>query len=290
MKLSHRLYERSDRGERPLAPRKSSTGAPEKIVTDESGRTSRLRDWVQTLLVGAGIGAGIWQFVFKEIWAPAAAPINVTTEVAVKRVGLRDMSTRRDGAQLEAIEVAITAKNPSSRDVWLLPTCWFASGVTVAAAQANENWEKRVSTQINDRGRASEGLSYKWSSLLTVAAGDVFPEDQLIHPSESITTSFVFYVPQGVYDVLYIHIQLPTTPVADSADVVWTVTPDRGCDMRAYRKKDGARGEEIKDFPAAFRDASLQFQIAGSTRELSLWQNTPPSAATAPSAGPSPAR
>ncbi|MEA2928743.1 MAG: hypothetical protein QOG38_1171 [Hyphomicrobiales bacterium] len=260
-------------------------------MADDLRRTPHLRDWVQTLLLGAGIGAGVWQFVFKEIWAPAAAPINVTTEVAVKRAGFRNTSEQTAGAQLEAIEVAVTAKNPSARDVWLLPTCWSANGVTVVAAPQDGDWTNRVTTQINDRRRTAEGLSYRWGNLITVAAGDVFPDDGVIHPNESITTSFVFYVPQRVYDVLYIRVQLPTTPIANSADIVWTVTPEGGCEARAYRtKKAGERGEEITDFLAAFRDPTLQFQTAVSTRELSLWQSNPPPAAGEPSAGPSPSR
>jgi hypothetical protein len=192
---------------------------------------------------------------------------------------------------LEAIELTVAARNPSTRDVWLLPNCWFAFGIKILADKENKDWTNRITRQIEKHGASYEGAYYKWSEAVTVAAGEVFPEDQLLHPNESITTSLMFYVPEHVYDVVRVHIELPTTPVANSMEVAWTVTPDNGCASRVYRAKpNGERGEEVTDFGKAFKNRALQFQTATSTRELSLWQNKPFSEVATQPTGISPRR
>ncbi len=260
-------------------------------MAEESGRSSKIRDWIQTFFIGAGIVAGIWQFVFKEIWAPAGAPINLTTEVTVKQAGFKGPVQETSNEQLEAIELTIAARNPSTRDVWLLSNCWYAHGIRISAGKENEDWTNIITAQIKDHAPSYEGAFYEWSKPVAVAAGEVFPEDQLLHPNELIATSLIFYVPQGAYDLMRVHIELPTTPVANSMEVAWTVTPDKGCDSRVYRTKpDGKRGVEITDFPKAFKDRTLQYQVATSTRELSLWQNKQSAAASTSPAGASPRR
>jgi hypothetical protein len=249
-------------------------------MADEPRHASQIREWVQTLVIVVGVGLGLWQFWFKEIWIPAGAPINITTEVSVKRAGFRGASSGVGNEHFEALELAVVAKNPSSRDVWVVSNCWHAQGIAIVTRNQGKDWANTIAQRIEKHEPSNEGAYYKWDKTLVVAAGEVFTEDQLLHPNESISTSVVFYVPQDVYDVLHVRVELPTTAVADSAEVVWTVTPDKGCNSRVYRKRNNARGTEIVDFPAAFLDRHVQFQSATSTRELSLWQSKPPEAAT----------
>ena len=90
---------------------------------------------------------------------------------------------------------------------------------------------------VDEQHRPSnQGSYYKWNKPDVVAAGEVFPEDQILHPNEAITTSIVFYLPQDSYDLVRVHLELPTTPVANSAEVIWTVTPANGCEAQVYRK------------------------------------------------------
>jgi hypothetical protein len=238
------------------------------------GRASNIRDWIQTLLIGTGICVGFYQFEFKEIWAPAAAPINLTTEVNVAEAGFKRQGKQPSDSQLEAIELKVAARNPSGRDVWLLPTCWHAYGRKIAANNENNDWTSGITKTVEQHRPSDQGSYYKWNKPDVVAAGEVFPEDQILHPNEAITTSIVFYLPQDSYDLVRVHLELPTTPVANSAEVMWTVTPANGCEAQVYRKKlNGERGAEIRDFPKAYRDRTLQYQTATSTRELSLWKS-----------------
>jgi len=254
-------------------------------MPETPGRTSEVRNWLQVLMIVVGIGVGIWEFAVKEIWAPKAAPINLTTDVTVTEAGFRRASGGDGEKHFEAIHLIVTAKNPSKRDLYLLTSCWHAQGLAILTREGSKDWQDAATEAINQHEPSSEGAFSKLddSKALVVAAGEVFREDQVLHPDESISASFVFYVPHGVYDLLRVHVELPTTGVAGSAEAVWTVKPDKGCDQHLHRMKNGVRGAEITDLYAAFLDRTLQLQAATTTRELSLWQaSLAPAATTAP--------
>lgn len=235
-------------------------------------RAAEFRDWLQAVVIVVGLGVGIWQFQVKEIWNPASAPINITTEVSVKEAGFKGAGNDKGQQQFEAIELSVTAKNPSSRDVYLLKNCWFAAGATVIGREQNESWTDNVTRQIEADSVITEGAYYTLEKASLVEAGEVFT-DKILHPNESISASFVFYMPQDVFDMLYVHVELPTSAVMDAVEFEWNVKPQSGCASHAYRKRKGTRAEEIKDFLAAFSDRTLQLQSAAATRELSLWQS-----------------
>jgi hypothetical protein len=246
-------------------------------MAQEPRPASSMREWAQTVFIGVGVVAGMWQFIFKEVWAPAGAPINLTMEVSAKQVGFRGSSNE----QFEAIELAVSARNPSTPDVFLLSNCWYAEGIAVVAhKEGKADWASSVTKRIDDNEPSTGGLHYQWDKTRIVGGGEVFPTfGAVLHPMESIATSLVFYLPQDRYDLLRVWVQLPTTGVRNSSEVVWTMSADQGCQPQAYRKKpSGERGEQITDFLAAVNDRHLQLQAASSWRELSLWQQKSPGA------------
>jgi hypothetical protein len=246
-------------------------------MADKPQRGSEIRDWVQTLIIIAGLGLGLWEFVFKEIWAPAAAPINLTTEVTVKEAGFRGASGPESKGQFEAVELMVAARNPSSREIYLLANCWHARGLAILTRTENEGWADAITKQMEKGEGINNGAYYVVNKSSAVAAGTVFTDESL-HPNESISASFVFYVPRDVYDLLHVRVELPSTGVRDSAESEWTVTPDHGCKLKVYRKRNGVRGEEIKSSDSV---PEIQLQTETSTRQLSLWQSQPePPAAT----------
>jgi len=244
-------------------------------------RASEIRDWLQALIVVAGVAGGFYQFVFREMLLPAAAPINLSTEVTVREAGFRSSRGAERNEQYGAIELTITAKNPSSRDIYLLANCWYVQGLTNTLKNRSvEAFTSTVTDRINKRQTVDEGAYYEIKKVSLVAAGGAFIQDQILHPSESVSASFVFYVPQDVYDALYVHVELPTTAVANSAEVEWKVTAADGCVETAYRIRDGVRGEPIEDGYKAYLDPAIKYQSASSSKELSLWTREPPAAVT----------
>jgi hypothetical protein len=233
-----------------------------------------VRLWIQAIAIPTvAIAWGAYTFYFKEILSPSIAPINLTTQVAVKEAGFGGASSGENKDQFEAIELAVTATNPSSRDVYLLPNYWRVMGVPIETRPKSDDWVENANTLIEEKTQpANAGAHYKAKKDVLVAAGSVF-NDEVLHPNESISASFVFYVPLGRYDVLNVDVSLPTTAKQSSAWYVHKLKPDGTIESPAYRMaNDDTLGAEITDFMAAYRDPTIQLQTAGSWRQLSLWR------------------
>jgi hypothetical protein len=245
-------------------------------MADKLGLASEIRNWLQFIIVAvATTGLGIYAFLYKEIWTPAAAPLNLTMDVIVKEAGFNGAGSSESKEPFEAIELTITARNPSTRDLYLLRNCWYATGLSMLPRKYSEGWIDAVNKRVEQRAWGNDGARYNVQKTGVVAAGSVF-KDVGLHPNETISTSFVFLVPQDMYDVLRVEVQLPTIATRDSAEFRWTVTPDQGCDGGLFRKPNG---EQISEHDA-FLDRTIRYQVAVSTRELSLWQSKAPPAAT----------
>src|SRR5687767_10216369 len=77
--------------------------------------------WVQTIgIVAAGAWA-LYAFVFKEIRAPRVAPVNVSVDLELKGVEPSHLSRGSRAASVLAVQTRVGARNPSTREVWLLP-------------------------------------------------------------------------------------------------------------------------------------------------------------------------
>ena len=146
-----------------------------------------------------------------------------------------------------------------------------------------------MANQLEKRESSSQGAHYELNKVSVVAAGTVFT-DALLHPNESISAAFVFYVPQEEFDLLAVFVAIPTVGVRDSAEAVWTVTPNDGCFNRVYRRRNGRRAEEITDPSGAFSDRGVQLQYAIATRQLSLWQSKQSPASATKTSPPSRSR
>ena len=243
-----------------------------------------LRSWLPiiTPIITAVLGAifTVAVFYYRDIYLPATAPINLTTEVKLKQAGF-DRASDDKGDGLAAIEVRVTARNPSSRTVFLMPNIWSIHGVTIKAVSESGNWLNPASDKINQRRRTG-GKHHERSTPTLVHAGPVFTEDNIVHPNETVSTSFVTYVPRNTYDLLIVHIFLPSVTKAHPKDpfkagaTIQYVPNDDGTELgrRVYvynsigQEKELSRDKEgnYVDLP---RDLGLS--TFSSTTELSLW-------------------
>jgi hypothetical protein len=138
-----------------------------------------------------------------------------------------------------------------------------------------------MADQINGNHQIIAGKYYDADPPVPVATGNVFT-DVGLHPGEKIVRTFVFYVPQGVYDFVEVEVRLPTTtteipghPGEPIAGVEYKVRADHaGYSSSVYRIGSNGAHEQPKDADAG----DLDVQWAISTRMLSLWQTAPSSA------------
>jgi hypothetical protein len=232
--------------------------------------------------------ASFWQFYLKEVWWPATA-INLTTEVTAKEAGLSAAAVAA-ARNLEAIEVVITANNPSSSTVYLCSNLWTAWGVTVSAREVggdkSEDWLKGVTDLINEKKPLVSGRHYNSDQKTLISAGSAF-RDAYLRAKERLSSTFVFYVPQGLYDLVKVYVYLPTTsrenparPGQPALGVNYGLNSDRSDFVIAsvYRVKSDGTHEELLDSKRVLRESDVAYygwQSADSTVELSLLESEP---------------
>jgi len=221
------------------------------------------KNWVQVV---AFLLAGVWgvyTFVYREIVIPQTAPVNVTTDLAIENVGEVIGS---DNARLIAIELTVSANNPSSREVYLLPNYWVAYGIQIGPPADPVQWQEHASERIDARQEADGGRYYAVRHIQLVGGSVVFPDD-VLHPGERVSRSTVFYVPADTFDVLEVTTFMPNASDSQGLSVDYTMQ-DNGIQGRFYEMgADGARVDITEDAEAARR---YGLQWAGSVRQLSL--------------------
>jgi hypothetical protein len=180
-------------------------------MADEPSRSiwESLRLWLTAVGIPSVLAvAGFWQFYLKEVLWPAAA-INLTTEVTIKEAGI---STNPKAKNLEAIQVVITAQNPSSSTIYLCTNYWLAYGLTIGAPkqEKGEDWAEDLSRVINSKSGQLSGKHYIYNERILVAGGWALG-DYGLNPHEKVSATYVFYIPQGRYDLLAVEVMVPTT-------------------------------------------------------------------------------
>ena len=237
-----------------------------------------IRLWIQAVGIPVVVAVlGLWQFWLKEVAWPSEAPVNLTTELSVKEAGFGKASAResnREDLGLEAIELQVTARNPSTRPIYLLTNIWAACGITIKPPKTKD-WRGAMESQINGDHQIVGGEHYSTAYPVLVAAGNVFT-DTALQPNEKIVRSFVFYVPKGAYDYVEVDVGLPTTPIErpghpgePTAVTEYKLRSDGSSYLPTlYRvARDGTRTD-----PTATDISDLGVQWALSTRMLSLWE------------------
>jgi hypothetical protein len=267
-------------------------------MADEPSRSiwESLRLWLTAVAIpGVLAVAGFWQFYLKEVLWPAAA-INLTTEVIIKEAGI---STNPEARNLEAIQVVITAQNPSSDKIYLCTNYWLAYGLTIGAPkqEKGEDWVGDLTRVINSNSGQLPGKHYMYNEKILVAGGQALI-DWGLNPHEKVSATFVFYIPQGRYDLLAVNVVVPTTARGSAnggsalkINYKWdanasTYTPA----SYARVNPDGTRTEIPFDATGSWdlpegesRFYGLQGQ--SSQAQLSLWQTDKPRTTTENSEG-----
>lgn len=177
-----------------------------------------VRNWVQVL---AFLLAGVWAvytFVYVRIVEPRSAPVNVSTELQIEDVGeVIDRGNRR----LRAVQLTISAVNPSTREVYILPNYWVAYGLTIGGPPEQQAWAGQLTDFMNSRTLLLGGRHYQVEGGELVALNTAFPDDRL-KPNERITRTVLFYVPADAYDFIQVEAVLPTAHTENAADLQYS--------------------------------------------------------------------
>jgi hypothetical protein len=248
-----------------------------------------VRSWLAAVAIPVVLAVlGLWQFVLREVWWPAAA-INLTAEASIKQAGFASTSSSQ-GKAFEAIELVVNARNPSAKTIYLLPNHWVAWGFkidTVPKEDENpEKWLENANDLINSMEAWSVGKHYRTDDGTLVAMGSAI-EYTSLRPNEQVSETHVFHVPQGVYDLVEVAVDLPYTPKENpdrygeaaigveyklngtNFDVssIYLVGPDGGHKALPRDWDGGPRQSDARRY---------DLQSAVARVALSLWESKPP--------------
>ncbi len=241
--------------------------------------------WVQTVGILFAAAWGGYTFIYKEVWLPNSAPVNISVDLQLKKVGqmgphgapVSDVSDKPNGLageidkkkQLIGVEMRISAVNPSPRDVYLLPSAWSAWGI-VDRASSDDLPIEDVAKSLN-AGYMQYSLKHAVPAEASLVAVGALFKDTVLRPNEKVGRTEIFYVPAGRYDRILVDGELNTMSKPAKLTVQWKWENER---LFAQLYRVGANNEPIelkKDEKAHyFEDNGLQIQSASG--QIFLWQ------------------
>ena len=237
----------------------------------ERSFAQELNTWIQTIGIIIAACWGVYTFVYKEIMVPKSAPVNITLNLELKKIGTGLLKNKDRIRPLVPVELKVSAKNPSSREVYLLTGAWIAYGMKI------DHFEEVQSFSVKDIVSEQNKLWYKerHSGVLkstVVAFGGVF-RDTSLKPDETTVRTLMFYLPPDEYDVLEVHLVMPTVGRKDAVEVEWKVDETGALAPTMFRlAAEGERKKMERDRDGGYSDENLEMQMAHSSSVLSLWQ------------------
>lgn len=236
-------------------------------MAESQTKGKTLNTWVQTVfIIVAGLW-GIYAFIYKEMWVPAAAPINISMNVELKEIGSRPAGNG-DESSLSAIEMRVSATNPSTRDVFLLANVWQAIGMKIAPSDPEDGFVQDVNALLKSQREGFVPRHSAVASSSVVATGLLF-SDEVLRPKETIARTIVFLVPTGKYDIIEVQSRLPNVAQMNRVKVEWTFNEKEELSPKLFRLNRRGEPEAISDLQKL--DPRIYFQSATSASQLSMW-------------------
>ncbi len=233
-----------------------------------------LNAWVQTIGIVIAAAWGVYTFVYTEIVMPRAAPVNITVDLGLKKVGGDKPAVKNPAKQLIPVEMRISAKNPSTREVYLLPSAWIAYGIRIEATgdKPPDEFQKPAALTA-ETGASNVERCASVSSGDIVAFGGLLPDTEL-KPNEVSTRTLIFYVPPNEYDSLDVRAYVPTVAKENAVSLEWNLEQKQNTITATMYRLDasGDRQEMKRDKDGSYSDEKIGLQQATSMAELSLWQ------------------
>ncbi|TSA13467.1 MAG: hypothetical protein D4R73_00885 [Deltaproteobacteria bacterium] len=232
----------------------------------------QVNTWVQISAIIAAALWAIYTFVYKEITVPKSAPINVTLNLKLKKVGAGNI---KDKKPLAGIEMNVLAKNPSSLKIHIFPSIYVVYGykITDTLNEFLNNPTLKKSFQ-KEFFWSKHSAEEPWS---IVTFGNLLEGTIDLKPGEEVTRTLVFYVPVGEYDCLRAHAIIPNAKDRRGIKLEWYFS-HKGPIATVLRKKaDGsyeaiARREEKEEESWEYRDERCELQQADTMSMISLWK------------------
>ena len=229
-----------------------------------------INTWVQTIGILIAAAWGFYTFVYKEVWLPKSAPVNISVNLQLKKIGPGNPQGTDQKKKLIAVEMRVSATNPSTRQVYLLPSAWIALGLVDNASNGTLSDTAAARALSAGLGQYVQKHAVAAETPI-VAVGSLF-KDTTLKPNETTTHTVIIYVPDGTYDRIEVAAMMPTMSKQDRLALEWKLDKT-GITPFMYRV--GANNERTKmetDSDGNYFDPENSLQMARSVSQVSLWQ------------------
>jgi hypothetical protein len=239
---------------------------------EQQSRTDKVNKWVQTTAIIIAAVWGIYTFLYAQVLVPKSAPVNITVDLGLKKVGDSALTTTKSDHAVIPVEMNISAKNPSSRQVFLLPSFWIAYGVKIGVVSTEDDPFKDALTITARNGVTNVEKHVREIDDTVVGYGGLL-SDTVLKPNETAARRLIFYVPPKEYDSIRVFVSIPTMDHQGAAELEYHFNEQDGS-LNATMYRIGRKGErtEMKlNKDGGYSDSQLELQAASSQSELSLW-------------------
>ena len=229
--------------------------------------------WVQTVGILVAALWGFYTFVYKEIEVPKSAPVNISLNLQLKKIESGSLA-----GDLAAVEVRVSATNPSPRKISLLPEAWIAYGAKIAPVRNDETAFSASASDVLKQPNVitTQHRFAELKSFSVIATGRLF-RYELLKPGETIGRTLVFFVPKNDYNFVSVNTFIPSAEDISQIDLEWSLEkPPPPNDTyfqlinTMYTLSNGKR-EKVGDeqYPSVVKQ--LDLQQAEAYAEMSLW-------------------
>lgn len=229
----------------------------------------KLNTWVQIIAIVIATIWGIYTFIYKEITMPQSVPVNVSLNLELRKVVSVNELSPQDRS-LVPIQVYVSATNPSSRAVDLLPSAWMALAYKIGDPRDAELTPQQMSDAVQSGQIVS--LDYGVKEVIVVAGGNLITDIGL-KPNETVRRSFLIYVPVEKYDQIEVIAVMPTAKRGSGLTAEWNFDNNNQT-MSPTLYRVASNGEQIplpRDASGNYVDEELELQQMRSSSTLSLW-------------------
>jgi hypothetical protein len=179
--------------------------------------------WTETIgIIAAGL-FGYYQFIYKEVRVPRSAPVNVTLEVALERLTPLRVGDSVGGQLLIPIQIKVVARNPSTREVALLPSMVVVYGDSLSVQDVSFTSRTAASSFDSISGAIHERYVTRVGRE-AVAFGNPLVDDS-IKPGETLSRTFITYVTPNRYHRVEAVVAIPSAIDATNLVMRYHIDP-----------------------------------------------------------------
>jgi len=176
----------------PPEPRRS---LPRQLRLPPWLATGDVHEWSKTVALVVAALWGVYTFIWKDILVPSWAPASLVIEVKPRQEAFETKTGSGSTGPLR-VRLRVTATNPSSRTLYLLPSVWWATAMQRTETGPDRPFETAANAVLRDLPVLQAERGQELVSTGVVATGRLFSDDQIL-PGETVSRDLSIPLPKN---------------------------------------------------------------------------------------------